>query len=174
MTYTADFVKVCQKVAESGCHTQNKGIKYVFRSSSFHTIDPKGRIIIPARFRNVLKADDEYGAVVSIKDGCLYAFTFSEWKQLEKKILAAKSAAMEKFKRFFLGNACPLKCDKQDRILLPQSLRTYAGIEKDIVLVGVLDRFEIWARERWDQENQKMEQELEQAEVREEIASLGL
>jgi MraZ protein len=174
LTYTVYFVKVCKKVAESGCHTQKKGSKYVFRSSSFHTIDPKGRIIIPTRFRNVLKADDEYGAVVSIKDGCLYGFTFSEWKQLEKKILAAKSAAMEKFKRFFLGNACPLKCDKQDRILLPQSLRTYAGIEKDIVLVGVLDRFEIWARERWDQENLKMEQELEQAEVREEIASLGL
>jgi MraZ protein len=147
----------------------------VFRSSSFHTIDPKGRIIIPARFRDVLKADEEeYGVVVSIKDGCLYAYTFSEWKQLEKKILAAKSAAMEKFKRFFLGNACPLKCDKQDRILIPPSLRTYAGIEKDIVLVGVLDRFEIWARERWDQENMKMEQELEKEEVREEIASLGL
>jgi len=59
-------------------------------------------------------------------------------------------------------------------ILLPQSLRTYAGIEKDIVLVGVLDRFEIWAREKWDQENLKMEHELEKAEVREEIASLGL
>jgi MraZ protein len=163
-------------VEESGSFTQNREqVDHVFRSSSFHTIDPKGRIIIPARFRDVLKADEEeYGVVVSIKDGCLYAYTFSEWKQLEKKILAAKSAAMEKFKRFFLGNACPLKCDKQDRILIPPSLRTYAGIEKDIVLVGVLDRFEIWARERWDQENMKMEQELEKEEVREEIASLGL
>ena len=147
----------------------------MFRSSSFHTIDPKGRIILPARFRDILKADDDgYGVVVSIKDGCLYAYTFSEWKKLEKKVLAAKSAAMEKFKRFFLGNASPLKCDKQDRILIPQSLRTYAGIEKDIVLVGVLDRFEIWSREKWDQENLKMEQELEKEEVREEIASLGL
>ena len=147
----------------------------MFRSSSFHTIDPKGRIIIPARFRNALKADGgEYGVVVSIKDGCIYAFTFSEWNNLEQRIRAAKSAAMEKFKRFFLGNACPLLCDKQDRILLPQSLRTYAGIEKDIVLVGVLDRFEIWAREKWDQENLKMEQELEKEDVREEIASLGL
>ena len=146
----------------------------MFRSSSFHTIDPKGRVIIPARFREVLKAEDVYGVVISIKDGCLYAYTFSEWKNLETKILAAKSAAMEKFKRFFLGNACPLKLDKQDRILIPPSLRTYAGIEKDIVLVGVLDRFEIWSREKWDQENLKMEQDLEKEEVREEIASLGL
>jgi len=146
----------------------------VFRSSSFHTIDPKGRIIIPARFRKVLKADDEYGVVISIKDGCIYSYTFDEWKNLEQRIRATKSATMERFKRFFLGNACPLKCDKQDRILIPQSLRTYADIEKDIVLVGVLDRFEIWAREKWDQENLKMEQELEKEEVREEIASLGL
>ncbi len=146
----------------------------MFRSSSFHTIDLKGRIIIPARFRKVLKADDEYGVVVSIKDGCIYAYTFDEWKKLEQRIRAAKSASMEKFKRFFLGNACPLQCDKQDRILIPPSLRTYADIEKDIVLVGVLDRFEIWSREKWDQENLKMEQELEKEEVREEIASLGL
>lgn len=146
----------------------------MFRSSSFHTIDPKGRVIIPARFRKVLQADDEYGVVISNKDGCIYAYTFSEWKNLEQKILATKSASMEKFKRFFLGNACPLKCDNQDRILIPQSLRTYADIEKDIVLVGVLDRFEIWSREKWDHENLKMEQELEKEEVREEIASLGL
>lgn len=146
----------------------------MFRSSSFHTIDPKGRIIIPARFRKVLKADDEYGVVVSIKDGCIYAYTFDEWKNLEQKIRAARSAIMEKFKRFFLGNACPLKCDKQDRILIPQSLRTYADIDKEIVLVGVLNRFEIWSREKWDQENLKMEQELEKEEVQEEIASIGL
>ncbi len=150
----------------------------MFRSSSFHTIDPKGRVIIPTRFREVLKKDlekdAEYGVVVSIKDGCLYAFSFDEWNRLEKKILSAKSAAMERFKRFFLGNACPLTCDKQDRILIPPSLRIYAGIEKDIVMVGVLDRFEIWAREKWELENQKMEQELAREEVKEEIASLGL
>lgn len=146
----------------------------MFRSSSFHTIDPKGRIIIPARFRKFLHVDDEYGVVVSIKDGCIYAYTLSEWKNIEKRIRAAKSATMARFKRFFLGNACLLKCDKQDRVLIPQSLRTYAGIEKDIVLVGVLDRFEIWSREKWDQENLKMEQDLEREDVQEEIASLGL
>jgi MraZ protein len=146
----------------------------VFRSSSFHTIDLKGRIIIPARFRKVLQAEDEYGVVISIKDGCIYAFTFSGWKELEQKIRENKSVGMGKFKRFFLGNACPLTCDKQDRILIPQSLRTYAGIEKEIVLVGILDHFEIWSREKWDQENLKMEQELEKEEVQKEIASLGL
>ncbi len=147
----------------------------MFRSSSFHTIDPKGRIIIPSRFKNVLRADnDEYGVMVSNMDGGLYGYTFSEWKNLEKRILTAKSKHMLQFKRFFLGNACHCLCDKQDRILIPQNLREYATLEKDIVLVGVLDHFEIWSREKWDQENLKMEQELKKEEVREEIASLGL
>ncbi|MCP4024359.1 MAG: division/cell wall cluster transcriptional repressor MraZ, partial [Desulfobacteraceae bacterium] len=61
----------------------------MFRSSSFHTIDPKGRVIIPSRFRNVLKADEKYGVVVSNMDGGLYAYAFSEWKNIEKRILAA-------------------------------------------------------------------------------------
>jgi MraZ protein len=65
-------------------------------------------------------------------------------------------------------------CDRQDRIRIPQSLREYAGLTKEIVLVGNLDRFEIWARDRWDEVNKKMEQELKKEEVKEEIASLGL
>ncbi|MGD9825199.1 division/cell wall cluster transcriptional repressor MraZ [Desulfobacter sp.] len=146
----------------------------MFRSSSCHTIDDKGRLIIPARFRTVLKADDDYGIVVSIKDGCIFAFTFTEWQAIEDRLKTVKTAAMQRFKRFFLGNACPLTCDKQDRILIPQNLRTYAGIDKEVVLVGVLDRFEIWAKERWEQEQNTMEQELEREDVREEIASIGL
>ncbi|HAR33748.1 MAG TPA: division/cell wall cluster transcriptional repressor MraZ [Desulfobacter sp.] len=146
----------------------------MFRSNSCHTIDDKGRLIIPARFRKVLKAEDEYGIVVSCKDGCIFAFTFTEWKVIEDRLKTAKTSAMQRFKRFFLGNACPLTCDKQDRVLIPQNLRTYAGINKEVVLVGVLDRFEIWAKEKWEQEQKAMEQELEREEVREEIASIGL
>ena len=146
----------------------------MFRSSSCHTIDDKGRLIIPARFRKVLKADDDYGIVVSSKDGCIFAFTFGEWKVIEDRLRTVKTAAMQRFKRFFLGNACPLTCDKQDRVLIPQNLRTYAGINKEIVLVGVLDRFEIWSKEKWEQEQNTMEQELEREDVKEEIASIGL
>ena len=146
----------------------------MFRSNSCHTIDDKGRLIIPARFRKVHKAEDEYGIVVSCKDGCIFAFTFTEWKAIEDRLKTAKTSAMQRFKRFFLGNACPLTCDKQDRVLIPQNLRTYAGINKEVVLVGVLDRFEIWAKEKWEQEQKGMEQELEREGVREEIASIGL
>ena len=146
----------------------------MFRSSSCHTIDDKGRLIIPARLRNVLKTEDDYGIMVSIKDGCIFAFTFSEWKAIEDRLKTVKTASMQRFKRFFLGNACPLTCDKQDRVLIPQNLRSYAGINKEVVLVGVLDRFEIWAKDKWEEEQKIMEQEIKQEDVRVEIASVGL
>ncbi len=81
---------------------------------------------------------------------------------------------MRHFKRFFLGNACECMCDKQDRILISPTLREYADLNKEIVLVGILDHFEIWSRQRWEEENKRIELELEKEEVKEEIASLGL
>lgn len=146
----------------------------MFRSSSFHTIDPKGRIIIPARFRKILKDHGENGVMVTNMGSGLNAYRLSEWEKVEQRILAAKSKNMVDFKRYFLGNACLCTLDKQDRILLPQNLRESASLEKDIVLVGVLDHFEIWSRENWDLKNAKMVRNLENEEVREEIASLGL
>jgi len=112
--------------------------------------------------------------MVSNMDDCLYAYTSSEWEKVEKRILSAKSRAMAQLRRFFLGNSCECLCDKQDRILIPKSLREYAQLEKDIVLVGNLDRFEIWSREKWDKVNRATEQELKKEEVKEELASIGL
>ena len=146
----------------------------MFRSSSSHTIDAKGRVIIPARFRNILKADTLYGVMVTNKDDCLYAYPFSEWEKVEKKILKFTGPAMNTLRRFFLGKACECMCDKQDRILIPPSLREYAGLKKDIVLVGNLERFEIWDRERWESAEKRMEEELKNQEVQGDIASLGL
>ena len=146
----------------------------MFRGSSFHTIDPKGRIIIPTRFKDDIQKGGGDGVVVSNLDKTLYAYTFNQWHTIEKKILSAKSEHMRRFKRFFLGNACECYCDKQGRILIPPSLRTYAGLEKDIALVGVLDHFEIWDRDQWSMENESIEQDLKKDEVREGIASLGL
>lgn len=146
----------------------------MFRGSSSHTIDPKGRIIIPTRFRDAIKVGGGDGVMVSNMDRALYVYTFKGWGVIEKKILAAKSEHMRRFKRFFLGNACECNCDKQGRILIPPSLRDYADLEKDIVLVGVVDHFEIWAKDRLDLENEKMEQDLKIDEVRREIGSIGL
>jgi MraZ protein len=74
----------------------------------------------------------------------------------------------------FIGGAFDCTCDKQDRILIPPTLRQYSALEKEIVLVGVLDHFEIWSRENWDSENVHMEEDMLKEEVRDEIAKLGL
>ncbi len=148
----------------------------MFRGTSFHTIDSKGRIIIPSRFREVVQNSGEERLMISRMDKSLFAYTFQEWGKIETKImsLAEKSANMRRFRRVFVGGAFDCACDKQERILIPPILRQYAKIEKDIVLVGVLDHFEIWSRENWDNENMTMETDMKKEEVRNEIAKLGL
>ncbi len=148
----------------------------MFRGSSFHTIDAKGRMIIPTRFRDVIKAGGGDGVMLSRMDLSLFAYTFEEWKKIEDKILslAEKSDAMRRFRRVFVGGAFECNCDKQGRILVPPTLRHYAGVKKEIVLVGVLDHFEIWSRENWEAENLRMEEDMMGEGVRNEIAKLGL
>ena len=139
-------------------------------------MDSKGRIIIPARFRDVIKADGSYGVMLSRMDGALIAYTYDEWRKIENRILtlAEKSESMRRFRRVFIGGSFECPCDKQDRILIPQNLREYAGFEKDIVLVGVLDHFEIWSRDCWNRENMDLEKDMKKEDVRNEIAKLGL
>ena len=148
----------------------------MFRGSSFHTIDAKGRLIIPARFRDVIRADGGERVMLSRMDGCLVAYPLDEWRRIESRILqlAQKNDSMRRFRRVFIGGAFDCACDKQERILIPPLLRDYAGFQKDVVLVGVLDHFEIWSREKWEQENLNLEEDLKQEEVRNDIASLGL
>jgi MraZ protein len=148
----------------------------MFRGSSFHTIDNKGRLIIPARFRQFIKSEDGDGVMISRMDNCLVAYPFKEWRNLENKILslAETSENMRRFRRVFIGGAFECSCDRQDRILIPQSLRQYADLDKEIVLVGVLEHFEIWARQKWEQENISLEKDFKKEEVRNEIAKLGL
>lgn len=148
----------------------------MFRGSSSHTIDSKGRIIIPARFRDVIKAQGSNGVMVSRMDGGLVAYTYDEWRKIETRILslAEKSENIRRFRRVFIGGAFECSCDKQDRILIPQNLRQYAEIDKEIVLVGVLDHFEIWSRKSWDRENIHLEKDMKKEDARNEIAKLGL
>ncbi len=148
----------------------------MFRGSSSHTIDSKGRIIIPARFRDVIKAQGSNGVMVSRIDGGLVAYTYDEWRKIETRILslAEKSENIRRFRRVFIGGAFECSCDKQDRILIPQNLRQYAEIDKEIVLVGVLDHFEIWSRKSWDRENIHLEKDMKKEDARNEIAKLGL
>ena len=148
----------------------------MFRGSSFHTIDAKGRVIIPARFRDAIREGGNNGVMISRMDGCLVGYDYEGWARIENRILslAEKNETMRRFRRVFIGGAFDCPCDKQERILIPPILRQYGGLEKEIVLVGVLDHFEIWSRQLWEAENQSWDEDMKEEEVRNEIAKLGL
>jgi MraZ protein len=148
----------------------------MFRGSSFHNLDPKGRLIIPARFRDVLKQSSVDGVMVSKMDSALFCYTFEQWRKIEERILnlAVKSENMRRFRRIFIGSAFECLLDKQGRILIPPTLRQYAALNKEVVLVGVLEYFEIWAREKWLEEENKFQNDVKNEEVRNDVAKLGL
>jgi len=148
----------------------------MFRGSSFNTIDLKGRIIIPARFRDVIKAGGGDGVIVTRLDKALFAYTFDQWSKIESRVLAMSETSeyMRRFRRVFIGGASDCNCDKQGRILIPPVLRQYAQFEKEIVLVGQIVHFEIWSKENYEQEVVQMEEDMKKEAVSNEIAKLGL
>lgn len=148
----------------------------MFRGTSYHTIDDKGRIVIPSRFRELVRSDGADGMIVTRMDQCLLGYPFEAWSKVEAKImeLAETSESMRRFRRMFIGAAAECSCDKQDRILIPPTLRQYAGLNRDIVLVGVLDHFEIWSRDNYEKEDVALENDLKNLEARNEIARLGI
>ncbi len=124
----------------------------MFMGEYSHTIDVKGRLIIPSKFREVL--GDAFVLTKGL-DGCLSIYPMEEWKAFEKKLealpLANKNA--RKFARFFVAGATLCEVDRQGRILVPQTLREFAGLEKDVVLTGVLNRIEVWSKAKWEENN---------------------
>lgn len=126
-----------------------------------HNIDTKGRLIVPAKFREDL---GENFVVTRGLDGCLFGYPMSQWQKLEEKLnempLAKKEART--FVRFFYSAATEVVIDKQGRINIPQSLRSHAGIEKGCVIVGVSDRIEIWDEGRWQAFSEEAEESFDQ------------
>lgn len=121
----------------------------MFMGEYNHTIDAKGRLIIPSKFRETL--GDEF-VITKGLDGCLFVYDNKEWTIFEEKLksLPLTNKDARQFVRFFLAGANSVEVDKQGRILVPAVLREFAGLEKDTVLVGVASRIEIWSRERWE------------------------
>src|SRR5579859_4902752 len=137
----------------------------MFRGQFEHTIDAKGRLSIPARFRDVLatKANGRKALadqmIVTNFDNCIFAYAVPDFEEIERKLAVARQDARQKdFTRFFVGGAHPVEVDETGRILIPPPLRRYAALEKDVVLVGVTKRFEIGAAERWREEAAKQAQ----------------
>lgn len=141
----------------------------MFMGEYNHTIDTKGRLIIPSKFRETL--GDEF-VVTKGLDGCLFVYDNSEWQSFEEKLksLPLTNKDARQFVRFFLAGAAAVEVDKQGRILLPAVLREFAGLEKEVVLVGVASRVEIWSKAKW--ENATDYEDME--EIAEHMAELGL
>ena len=120
----------------------------MFMGEYNHTIDAKGRLIIPAKFREAL--GEEFILTRGL-DGCLSIYPMDEWKSFEEKLkalpLTDKNARA--FLRFFVAGATSCERDKQGRILVPSTLREFAGLEKEVVLTGNLTRIEVWSKEKW-------------------------
>jgi len=117
-----------------------------------HTIDKKGRLIIPSKFRDSFKEYDvEKLYITRGLDKCLFVFTESEWKSQESKFKSISFTKSEsrKFNRIYFAGASQLECDKQGRILIPKYLKEYAGIKRDVMIVGVSNRIEVWSRDAW-------------------------
>lgn len=117
-----------------------------------HTIDRKGRIIIPSKFREVFKEHFvEKFYVTRGLDKCLFVFAEEEWRLQEQKfkLMSFTKADARKFNRLYFSGAMDVACDKQGRILLPQYLKDYAGIKHNIMIVGVSNRIEIWSKDEW-------------------------
>ncbi|WP_445401342.1 division/cell wall cluster transcriptional repressor MraZ [Zobellella sp. An-6] len=128
----------------------------MLRGAHAISLDTKGRLAIPTRFRDSLRDECEGLLVctIDISNPCLLLYPLVEWEQIEKKLRVLSSTNLQerRLQRLLLGHAAECELDGQGRFLVPGPLRQHAGLEKKIMLVGQLNRFEIWDETRWQQQ----------------------
>lgn len=124
----------------------------MFRGRYEHGLDAKARLSIPSKFREVLTANYDERLVVTNFDNCLWAYPAAEWAKIEEKVAALPQFKEEvkALQRVFISAATECPIDRSGRILIPPTLRDYAAIDRDVILVGMINRIEIWSKERWN------------------------
>ena len=135
----------------------------MFRGRYEYAIDSKGRISIPSKFKEILSQEYDDRLVITNYDHCLVAFPYQEWALMEEKVknLPALDKDARAFFRFFYSSGIDCEIDKHGRLLIPQSLRDYANLQKDVVLVGSGKKIEIWNKERWEEEFRKSQENFD-------------
>lgn len=136
-----------------------------------HSVDAKGRVIMPAKLREDI---GEVFIVTKGLDGCLFAYSKTEWTNFEEKLkaLPLTNKNARDFVRFFLSGAVECEIDKQGRFLIPNNLRVYASLEKEVNIIGVGTRVEIWNRESW--KKYSSEENISADEIAENMTMLGI
>ena len=126
----------------------------MFYGTFLHSIDNKGRLIVPSKFRESFKEHYiEKFYITTGLDACLFMFTEDEWRHQESKFKSVPFTKSDgrRFNRLFFSGASDVECDKQGRILIPKYLKDFAGIRRDVVIIGVSNRIEVWAKEKWEE-----------------------
>jgi MraZ protein len=146
----------------------------MFRGRSLHTLDVKGRIRIPSRFREILKRRFDDQLVITNFDRCLIAYPLPEWERIEERLgeLSLVRQDVKAFQRFFISGATECNFDKQGRILIPPTLREHAQLEREVVLAGMVKSFEIWAKPLWDEEIKRSHENF--AQITATLSDLGI
>ncbi len=146
----------------------------MFRGRFEHTVDSKGRVSIPARFRELLAEKYDDRLILTNFDRCLVAYPYEEWRVLEERVssLSMVKKEVKAFQRFFISGATECPIDKLGRVLIPPTLRDYAQLGRNVVFAGMLRKFEIWSKERWLEEIKHSEVDFEG--MGEALADLGI
>lgn len=136
-----------------------------------HTLDPKNRVIMPSKFRE--KLGDSFVMTKGL-DNCLFIYSSKEWSIVEDKLksLPMTNKDARAFVRFFFAGACECELDKQGRIVMPTNLKDYAKIDKELVIIGVSTRIEIWSKDEWNKFNN--DANISYEDVAERMSQLGI
>ncbi len=145
----------------------------MFLGEHQHTIDGKGRLIIPSRFREGL---GEKFVLTKGLDTCLFAYPLEEWAIVERKMrsLPMTKSDARAFVRFFFSGATECEIDKQGRVLIPAPLREYAGLKKETIVIGVSSRVEMWAKDKWEAYSADAASSVEEIAEKMEDLDLGI
>jgi len=137
------------------------GEDIMFMGEFRHSIDSKGRLIVPSKFREGL--GDSF-VVTRGLDHCLFAYPFEEWRNLEQKLkqLPMNRGDARAFMRLLFSGAVDVEIDKQGRVLIPQNLRDYARLDREVVVLGVSSRVEVWSQELWEKYSDEATESFEE------------
>jgi MraZ protein len=146
----------------------------MFEGRFEYALDDKSRVSIPAKFRDILSANYDMRLVFTNLDGCLAGYPYREWQTIKQRLSERDAISKEarRFLRYYYSGVTECPIDKLGRILIPQSLKTDADIRKNVVIIGLNNKIEVWAKERW--ENLVREATSDPDQVADIVSELGL